>query len=109
MREKIDLSSDIGFLLAQLKRLAASRLGRRLRVNELVFVEPDLAQIITDIDNAVEVWGDKELKEEWKALRKRIVRKAALIGIRRLSETSQLFIAGAEAKESKEEWDEWEE
>ncbi len=108
MREKIDLSSDISLLISQLKRLAASRLGRRLKVNELVFVEPELAQTIIDLDNAVEVWGDKELKEEWKALRKRIVRKAALEGIRRLSETSQLFIAGAEAKE-REGWDEWEE
>ncbi len=107
MREKIDISSDISFLIAQLKRLAASRLGRRLRVNELVFVEPELAQVIIDIDNAVEVWGDKELKEEWKALRKRIVRKAALLGIRKLSETSQLFIAGAEGKEEKGE-EEWE-
>jgi hypothetical protein len=104
VKEKIDLSSDVSILLAQLRRLAASRLGRKLQLGELIFVEPRLAQTIVDIDNAVEVWGDDELREEWLALRRRIVRKAALVGLRKLSESSKLFIAGAEAEESGKRW-----
>lgn len=103
MREKIDISSDISVLIAQLKRLAASRLGRQLGVGPLVFIEPRLAQAIIDIDSAVKTWGDKELREEWEALKKRVLRKAALMGIRRLSEQSMLFIAAAEEKRG----DEW--
>ena len=104
MKERIDLSSDISILLAQLRRLAASRLGRKLQLGELIFVEPRLAQTIVDIDNAVEVWGDDETREEWRALRQRIVRKAALAGLRKLSESSRLFIAGAEEEERDRKW-----
>ena len=107
MREKIDLGSDIALLLAQLRRLAASRLGQRLGLKELVLVDPELAQVIIDLDAAVSVWGDKEVKQEWEALKRRIVRKAALIGVKKLSESSLLFIAAAaESKERGEE--EWE-
>ena len=96
MREKIDLGSDISILLAQLRRLAASRLGRKLQLGELIFVDPRLAQTIVDLDSAIDAWGDDELREEWLALRQRIIRKAALAGVRVLSESSRLFIAGAE-------------
>jgi len=101
-RDRIDLSSDISFLLAQLRKLAASRLGRRLRVNELVFVDLDLAQAILDVDAAVEAYGDRELKAEWKRFRQRIVRKAALKQLKQLSETTRLFVAGAGRGESYE-------
>ncbi|MCE4601263.1 MAG: hypothetical protein F7C38_06850 [Desulfurococcales archaeon] len=104
MRERIDISSDIGVLIAQLKRLAASRLGKQLGLGPLVFVEPRLAQALIDIDSAVKTWGDKELSEEWDALKRRVLRKAALTGVRKLSEQSMLFIAAA-GRERGEEWE----
>ena len=104
MRERIDFSSDIAYLIAQLKRLAAARLGRKLKLGPLVFVDAELAQVIIDIDSAVRLYGDKELKEDWKALRRRVIRKLAVIGIKELSESSRLFIAsGGESAKTEEE------
>lgn len=106
MREKIDLGSDIALLLAQLRRLAASRLGQRLGLRELVLIDPELAQTIVDIDAAVQVWGGRELREEWEALKRRIIKKAALIGVKKLSESSLLFIAAADSGRGESEWEE---
>jgi len=106
VREKIDLGSDIALLLAQLRRLAASRLGQRLGLRELVLIDPELAQTIVDIDAAVGVWGDRELREEWEALKRRIIKKAALIGVKKLSESSLLFIAAADSSRGESEWEE---
>ena len=106
---KIDFSSDISILLSQLKRLAASRLGKRLGVGELVLVDPILAQVIVDMDSAISTWGDyvareegvdpEELRELWKSLRERIVRKAAIVEIRRLSEPTRIFVAASNERE----------
>ena len=114
MKERIDISSDISILIAQLKRLAASRLGRRLEIGELVLVDPKLAQIIIDLDAAVETWGEqaareegldpKELLEDWRALRRRIIRKAALSELRKLSENTRIFVAASEEEERDRKW-----
>lgn len=104
MREKIDLSSDISLLVAQLKRLAASKLGKKLELGELLFVDSKLAQAIIDIDAAVKMYGDKEIQETWGALKRRVIRKAALQGVKELSEASRLFIAGAAEREEEDGW-----
>ena len=114
MKERIDISSDISILIAQLKRLAASRLGRRLEIGELVLVDPKLAQIIIDLDAAVETWGEqaareegldpKEFLEDWRALRRRIIRKAALSELRKLSENTRIFVAASEEEERDRKW-----
>lgn len=51
------------------------------------------------------MYGDRELKETWDALKRRVIKKAALQGVKELSEASRLFIAGASAE--KEEEDGW--
>ncbi len=106
MRERIDLSSDITVLVAQLRRLAATRIGKRLGIGELVLVDPTLAQVIIDIDAAISAWGDyvaseegiepDELREEWEYLKRRIIRKASLLELRRLSENTRIFVAASD-------------
>jgi hypothetical protein len=73
-----------------------------------------LAQTIIDIDAAVETWGEeaareegldpRELLEDWRALKRRIVRKAALNEVRRLSEPTRIFVAASEAEERDRGW-----
>ncbi len=106
MKEKIDFSSDIGVLIAQLKRLAATKLGKQLGIGPLVFVDPELAQALVDVDNAVRRY-EPDLKDEWEQLKRRVIRKAAIIGVRELSEQSMLFIAAADNKRD-DYWDEGE-
>ena len=109
---RIDFSSDISILLSQLRRLAASRLGKRLGVGELVLVEPRLAQVIVDMDSAISTWLEdvaeeegvdpEELRELWRSLRERIIRKAAIVEIRRLSEPTRIFVAASNEEREEE-------
>ena len=73
----------------------------------MVFVDPELAQALVDVDNAVRRY-EPSLRDEWDQLKRRVVRKAAIIGVRELSEQSMLFIAAADNRRESDEWDEGE-
>ena len=99
-RERIELS-DPRELLRALQRLAASRLGRELGLGLLIFAEPRLAQYIIDIDSAVDQYGS-DIKHEWEMLKRRVVRKAVIPYIRKLSETTRLIMATAREEKGDE-------
>ena len=114
MRERID-RSDPRELLRQLRRLAASRLGRRLQLGELVLVEPYVAQLVIDLDSALEKYLDDVAREEgvdpeevrayWRGLRMQIVRKSAVRRLEEFSEVTRLIMAappGARREEAEE-------
>lgn len=115
MRERID-RSDPRELLRQLRRLAASRLGRRLQLGELVLVEPYVAQLVIDLDSALEKYLDDVAREEgvdpeevrtyWRGLRMQIVRKSTVRRLEEFSEVTRLIMAappGARRGEEAEE------
>ncbi|AGK60956.1 hypothetical protein Asulf_00952 [Archaeoglobus sulfaticallidus PM70-1] len=103
MRARVDDGNDVKFW--QLLKLSATRLGKKLDIQDLIFVDIEVASALLDLEHAIKKYCNEEEVKEFDALKRRIIRKIALKELKQTKEMTRLWIASSGGKDSGEDDD----
>ena len=101
MRVKIDNDEKEDIKLWQLLKLSATKLGKKLEIQDYVFISVNVASILIDLEYAIKQFGTKEEIKAFEKFKKRIIRKLAVKEIKGMKEATKLWIASGDIEKGR--------
>lgn len=108
MKIKVEETENGELKLWQLLKLSATKLGKKLGIQDYVFIDTKTASILIDLEHAIKAYGTKDEIKAFEQFKKRLIRKLAVKDIKGMKESTKLWIAsGEESKRKKREGDDY--
>ena len=109
MKIKVDEGENEEVKLWQLLKLSATKLGKKLGIQDYVFIDVDIASILIDLEHAIRRFGTKEEVKAFEEFKKRLIRKLSLKELKKTKEATKLWIASGDVEKRKKKKEEEEE